>query len=134
MSDYYEETYSVYDETWRKARKTHECCACKETIAAGQRYAHVAAIFDGVLTFKRCARCQEIHEHLREKCASDAYSGAMWPAERLDCGHEYVDKWGREPPPEIAALAFALPGEPPAETLAHLGVDAIEREIDAVAR
>jgi hypothetical protein len=27
------------------------------------------------------------------------------------CGREYPEEWGEEPPPEIAALAFALPGE-----------------------
>jgi len=30
----------------------------------------------------------------------------MYPAERLDCGQSYKDEWGKEPPPEIAALAF----------------------------
>lgn len=29
----------------------------------------------------------------------------------LRCGHSYEDVHGKPPPPEIAALAFALPGE-----------------------
>jgi hypothetical protein len=30
----------------------------------------------------------------------------------LNCGHEYEERWKESPPPEIAALAFWLPGDP----------------------
>jgi hypothetical protein len=96
----------VYAETVRRARKPHSCAACRETIATGHRYTDVRIIFEGrVDTIKRCLRCQAIHEHLR-----DLGDGESWPEERLDCGQSYESEWG-ECPDEIAALAFALPGE-----------------------
>jgi hypothetical protein len=107
MSMYCEEAADVYDERKRRARVEHICCACKETIRPGDVYNVTAVVFDGTArTFKRCLRCQAIHEHLRT-----LGDGDCWPDERLDCGEEYTHHWGREPPPEIAALAFALPGE-----------------------
>lgn len=107
MSHSIDETYDVYNETSRIARKEHVCAACKETIRIGDRYAIVGIVFDGEAeSVKRCLRCQEIHEHLRKLGAYE-----MWPAERLDCGEEYKEHWGHEPPPEIAALAFATPEE-----------------------
>ena len=101
-----DEYYALYNETCPKARKEHTCSACGETIAPRQRYYRVALVFDGsASTVKRCARCQKIHEHLRD-LGSDS-----WPDERLNCGHDYEDMHDVPPPPEIAALAFALPGE-----------------------
>jgi hypothetical protein len=109
MSHHYDETYEVYNERERKARKTHECAACKELIPAGAAYTVVFILFDGdPESLKRCARCQTIHEHLRDLGDSE-----QWPDERLNCGEEYKQHWGVEPPPEIARLAFLLPGEAP---------------------
>jgi len=97
----------VYDERFPRARKEHECEACGETIRAGDQYARVAIVFDrSAETVKRCMRCQRLHEHLRVTCDDDT-----WPAERLDCGDLYEDVHTGPPPEEIAALAFALPGE-----------------------
>ena len=31
----------------------------------------------------------------------------MWPHERLNCGEEYEEHWGKKPPEHIAELAFA---------------------------
>ncbi len=107
MSHGIDEHYAVYDENRQRARKPHTCDACAETIPAGRRYYRVFVLFDGrAETVKRCARCQRIHEHLRELAPGD-----LWPDERLACGETYEGEWGCEPPPEIAALAFALPGE-----------------------
>lgn len=108
MSHYTEETYSVYDESLRRARKEHRCSACREKISAGHSYTRVAIVFDGEAeTVKRCARCQAIHLHLRAKGREDG----MWPDERLNCGETYRGHWGEDPPEEIAALAFAKQGE-----------------------
>jgi len=112
MSHYAEEHYTVYNETGVRARKEHTCSACHEPIRPGDLYTRVAIIFEGsVEALKRCARCQAIHEHLRE-LSLEHRDGEMWPDERLNCGQDYAEEWGGEPPPEIAALAFLLPGEP----------------------
>lgn len=105
MSHTVDEYYSAYRETLRCAAKDHLCDACEETIALGGRYYSIGVVFDGKAeSFKRCERCQRIHEHLRK-----LDPGEMWPAEKLDCGEEYREHWGKEPPEDIAALAFALP-------------------------
>ena len=60
-------------------------------------------VYDGrAETVKRCLRCEAMHEHL----STLGRDQDMYPAERLDCGQSYKDEWGKEPPPEIAALAF----------------------------
>lgn len=99
--------WDIYDETWRRARKPHGCHACGETIPVGVKYVRLFTLADGAKhSTKRCARCQAIHLHLRKLCRPVG----RWPEEQLDCGETYEDEWG-ECPPEIAALAFALPGE-----------------------
>lgn len=107
MSHYTEEYYSVYVETFRRARKEHVCCACEETIAAGHRYCYVAVVFDReARAYKRCLKCQALHTHLRDLGVRvDA-----WPREDLGCGLRYEDEWGPLPP-EIAALAFMTADE-----------------------
>ncbi len=107
MSRSCDETYEVYDERLVRARKPHTCDACTETIPPGVFYTRIGTVFDGdVDSFKRCMRCQTIHEHLRT-----LGDGEMWPDERLNCGEEYRAHWGVEPPPEIAALAFLGPAD-----------------------
>src|SRR5688500_18192055 len=107
MSYVADEHYAVYSETFPKARKEHQCEACDSAIQPGHKYARVFIAFDGKAeSVIRCMRCQRIHEHLR-----DLGDGETWPEERLNCGQRYESEWGGEPPPEIAALAFALPGE-----------------------
>lgn len=107
MSHGIDETYSVYNEVCRRARKDHTCDACEETISTGHRYMRVGIVFDGKgESVKRCLRCQAIHDHLKEMGKGDT-----WPAEKLDCGESYESHWDGPPPNEIAALAFALPGE-----------------------
>lgn len=112
MSYQGEETYEVYHETERRAAKEHRCAACKETIPIGHRYARVFIVYEGMESIARCLRCQRIHEHLRTLPDPDDWEqDRMWPDERLNCGEDYREHWGKEPPPDIAALAFALPGE-----------------------
>jgi hypothetical protein len=122
VSYYADESYDVYDETVRRARKEHRCGACDEHIVPGATYWHIATVFDGTArTYKRCERCQAIHVHLRELCR--ATGSDMWPDERLACGLRYEDEWGALPP-EIEALAFALPNE----VLAVHGQSPLEKE------
>lgn len=114
MSHSCDDMYTVYDERRVKARKTHRCGACRESIQPGHFYVRVGVVFDGRgSAIKRCLRCQALHVHLRAKCdalnaASNAhfgYADRMWPDERLDCGLDYEEEWG-DLPDDIAALAF----------------------------
>ena len=105
----------VWDERVLEARKEHKCDACGETISKGDRYARDAALYEGKWDVtKRCMRCEKILEHLREKCSE--YNSSLFvdaprvPMQDLSCGLDYEEEWG-PCPDEIAALAFALPGE-----------------------
>ena len=107
MSSYCDERAEIYDDSWRRARKDHKCCACHRAIRKGEKYSRTFVLFDGdVSVYVRCVGCQTIHLHLRT-----LGDGEMWPDEHLNCGEEYVQHWGVEPPPLIAALAFATPDE-----------------------
>lgn len=111
MSGYVDGPAAVYDEACRKARKEHTCCACEETIRPGDYYHLTTVINDGlVVRYKRCVRCQRIHVHLRELGDYDC-DGGVWPDEELSCGQDYEQHWGKPPPTEIAALAFATADE-----------------------
>ncbi len=82
------------------ARKPHACYACGEAITAGSRYHFDVEICDGSLqSFKHCVRCWKMVEALWR-------TGIHWVDFSLACGEIWDD-----PPPEVAALAFALPGE-----------------------
>ena len=107
MSHSCEETYDVYRETVRRARKQHECDACRAPIRPGDYYCAVSVVHDNVAeTVKRCGACQRTHEHLRVLCSerSSWDRENFWPDERLNCGLEYDEEWGSEPPNEIASL------------------------------
>lgn len=107
MSYEFDERYSVYNERFPRSRVERTCDACKETIPRGGHYARIGVVFNkSAETIVRCMRCQRIHEHLRLLAPNE-----LWPDERLQCGSSYMDEWGEEPPDEVAALAFALPGE-----------------------
>lgn len=109
-----------------RARKQHHCDACKETIERGHLYVRHTLIYAGeVETFVRCLRCDAIYQQLVEihRAAnadpnSDCYM--EWPDLALNCGHEFKERWGREPPPELARLAFMTPAELQAEALAKM--------------
>lgn len=110
MSHLCDDTYAVYVETTRRARKLHTCDACRRPILPGHLYADVRFVFDKqAQQVKRCGACQTTHLHLRQLCQEDSYS-MMWPDERLGCGLAYEDEWG-EVPDEIAALAFTSDDE-----------------------
>ncbi len=131
-----------------RARKEHRCHACKETIERGHVYVRHTLIYEGeVDETLRCLRCDAIyqqlvviHRDLNERarnaqsrlygeCRGDAsrlteeerklvYHEPEWPDLALNCGHEFKQRWGREPPPELARLAFMTPAELQAEARA----------------
>jgi hypothetical protein len=97
----------VWEQRKRRARKDHKCRACGIKIRRGDLYVYHFSLFEGqVDTVKRCLACDAIYEHL---CSITDFENQPMPA--LNCGHEYKEVHGREPPPEIARLAFMTPAE-----------------------
>lgn len=89
---------------------------CGAVIPAGSRASYTMSVFEGIRdAVWRCHRCERIYLHLQERCSAENATSWRYRAlcvdDRLDCGIDYEEEWGEEPPPEIAALAFALPGE-----------------------
>ena len=112
MSSMFDGTNDVWDERLLKARKAHKCTACGETIAKGHRYWRAGALFDGQWnTHKRCLRCKAIFDHLVARVVTTGMYLDEGIAVDLDCGQDYQDAWGEDPPPEIAALAFVTQDE-----------------------
>jgi len=87
-----------------RAAKPHSCDACPETIRIGDQYERWILADDGIETIRQCIRCREIWSAIVELSDGDPV------CLDLDCGERWEDVFG-EIPPEVAALAFALPGD-----------------------
>lgn len=113
MSEYGDGGYvSVSRTEKRRARIAHTCHACREEIRPGQLYYSTFYVFDGnPHSFARCERCEAIYDHLSERLRKEG-DPEEYCNDRLNCGHEYKERWNEEPPPQIAALAFWIPGDP----------------------
>lgn len=113
MSQYGDGDYCpVWEESNPKARKPHKCHACGETIPVGTVYSRTFHVFDGkAYTTKRCPRCQVIFEHLSARISKEGDDEEFCDA-KLNCGHEYKERWGEPPSEALAALAFWRPGDP----------------------
>ena len=99
--------------TIRKARKPHQCCACRTTIPIGAYYSYTwTATDDGLYTDKRCGRCERTYEHLSALCEAMRRKGLanLVPMTDLSCGLRYEDEWGAVPE-EIARLPFLTDAE-----------------------
>lgn len=45
----------------KRARRSHRCCECKETISAGHTYEHTSGKWEGEIeTFRTCERCADL--------------------------------------------------------------------------
>lgn len=115
----------MWERTKRRARKDHTCECCHEVIPRGHRYATHFLVYDGTTDYiKRCLRCDAIYDALEAKMkAAKTYGYEEVPDVRLNCGDTYLERWGVDPPPELARLAFMTPAEIQAEDLAKLVVD-----------
>ncbi len=84
--------------------------ACDEKVSPGQHYHRLDSLFDGTWDhWKHCLRCWAMLRAIEEKMREQGeYSVALDPC--LDCGESWADNFG-DPPSDVAALAFALPGE-----------------------
>jgi hypothetical protein len=84
----------------RRARRWHECWACREPIEPGTYYALNNGVGDGFWwTIKHCMRCDAMVKALHDR-------GVRVVDLDLNCG----EIWER-PPEHVAALAFALPSD-----------------------
>jgi hypothetical protein len=84
--------------------------ACREAIEPGHRYIRTAMLFDGRWDhMKHCVRCSAMLVAIQTRWR-EAGEDVVYIDAHLDCGESWADLFG-EPPPEIQALAFALPGE-----------------------
>jgi hypothetical protein len=100
-----DEFFAVQSGKVKTARKPHRCDACREAIAAGERYYDHKGLIDGTWErTKQCMRCHAIWRELVRACPGEPI------LMRLDCGEEWEDVLG-PCPADVAALAFALPGE-----------------------
>lgn len=79
------EPCTVWNVSWRVARKDHKCCECQETIKIGERYQYTFTVFEGEASpFKTCAFCAEEYERLRNKypegsfCPGDLACVVVW--------------------------------------------------------
>lgn len=105
----FDEKCKVLNADWVRARKQHECHACYETIRPGDRYHRVKNLFeDQWWEIKRCARCYKMWSMI-DRAARDAGEDGAYAL--MDCGYVWSDIHDSEPPIELQALAFALPGE-----------------------
>jgi hypothetical protein len=95
----------AWNEKVRTARRAHTCCACREPIKAGERYHFLSGVWSdsGPDSFKHCLRCWVMYRAAAKRARENGDDGAEI---LLDCGVIWEN-----PPPEIEALAFALPGE-----------------------
>lgn len=110
----------IWTRKQQRARKNHKCDCCDEPIPRGHIYATHFTLYDGSTEYvKRCLRCEAIYSALLDKM-NEVSRGEETPALRLDCGHEYEERWDEPPPEYLARLAFVTPEELQAEALAKM--------------
>lgn len=109
----------VWERRQQRARKDHTCSCCGETIPRGHVYATHFTLFMGETDFvRRCLRCEALYDALTERMRAAGSLGDEVPDIRLKCGHDFEERWGEAPPPELARLAFMTAAEMQAEALA----------------
>ena len=63
------EPWTFYNESDRRARKTHRCCECHRTIEPGETYKHIVGKQDSDWSaFNTCAHCQSVTRWLSFAC------------------------------------------------------------------
>lgn len=93
-----DEPSTIWNEEQRTARKEYACFACREPIQVGDAHRYTRSLYDGMWDqWRHCLRCAALLDALVTRNA-----GLSSVALDLDCG----ETW-EEPPPEVAALAFA---------------------------
>lgn len=85
-----EETCSVWDEQWFRARMKHSCGACGVTIGPGHRYCRTFMLFEGHASAdKLCAACWAVRDAFGQE--HRLYPSASTLTEHL---HECISEGG----------------------------------------
>jgi len=111
------EEAKIWNEEEITAAKEHRCSGCREPIRKGHKYRRTTVLGDSWNTWKHCQRCATLVDVLKKSMGREGYTTELLD---LNCGETWVDV-----PPELADLAFALPGEVPPE----IEIDMIPRRI-----
>lgn len=92
------------------ARVEHQCDCCAGTIRPGDTHYHASWFYEGYCSFRRCARCHLLYLKLvslhKAERILDEEGDPMGVDPELNCGHSFEKVFGREPPEELARLAF----------------------------
>lgn len=106
MSCFDEELPSCSTVRFPRARKTHTCCGCGETIRKGDRYRNESGIWDGrAERYKYCARCHALISAVLAQPGNEGFVHGFM------CDHSWEEIFESDPPPEVATLAFMTPDE-----------------------
>ena len=80
LGDYDGDSAECYQETHRKAAKSHACYECREAIVKGQQYHVVTGKWDGEFTtYRFCESCWEVMGEFSENGKT---FGVVWEAFR----------------------------------------------------
>lgn len=103
------ESCSLYDTTWRTARKEHRCEECRRTIAPGERYLRHAIGGEGTVSvYLHCSHCHAAATWLVKHCRGylcggvledlEEHWGELYDEDRMFLGRAIVGmrkKWRR---------------------------------------
>jgi len=97
---------SVFEETRRKANKSHMCNSCRGRIAAGETYIATFGVWDGAASrYKRCLDCDGLMAwaHTQDDCMCLSVSSVM-----DDIRQHFADRGERALIVECEARAKAI--------------------------
>jgi hypothetical protein len=100
MVDDLDDRCSIWNETYRKARKPYRCGECRRDIAVGERYVYLWALGeDGPFTARWCIHCDVAKEWLWKNCGGSIVSCIKEDIE------QHVEEYNRM---DLARLAVGM--------------------------
>ena len=95
----YDDVAEVYNETDRRARKTHRCGECRRPISCGELYVDTFAVCygDGVAS-KFCGACELLRQRIHE---NELAVGCAWGESWYPIGDGEMQDYAREAHPPI---------------------------------
>lgn len=72
-----DEYAKVFDRSYPRARKAHECYECGDAIKRGESHCRIGMFFDGSWSsWRECLLCEEIGDHF--SCGKGRVAGTLW--------------------------------------------------------